>query len=104
MLQVVESVKEVHMLGAEESNGRHILVHNDIKPMQFIQTSKDGSVYKLNDFNKSVFLTYKKGSGNKCPFHNKITKSTSRVSQCKLILFRNKLSLVFILYFSLLNH
>lgn len=56
-----------------DEEGRATIVHNDIKPNQFISIN---GVYKLNDFNKSMFLKYDKDTGISCPNKNKVPSST----------------------------
>ena len=81
VLEAARGVKSVHSIGAQNINRNFqtLLVHNDIKPSQFLKVNDN---YKLNDFNKAVFISYDKKEGKVCPFFNKVKKNTSKVSFC----------------------
>ena len=79
VLEVVRGVKGLHSVGLQviAGNFQTLLVHNDIKPGQFVKVHNH---YKLNDFNKVVFMSYDNTDRKVCPFFNRIKKNTSKVS------------------------
>lgn len=69
-IQAATGLADFHSIDGE---GKPSIVHNDIKPQQFILI--DG-VFKLNDFNKAKFMLWNKEKNQKCNIANGVPKSS----------------------------
>lgn len=68
ILEAARGLADFHSIDERPS-----IVHNDVKPSQFIRIN---GVYKLNDFNKAKYLLYNESTGKKCHNKNVVPSST----------------------------